>query len=599
MAFVERVRSEYAYLTGVLRTLAKVTPVARNPQRTFPDVAEALAERHGDRPALVSERESLSYRQYNARANRYARWAKSHGIEKGDCVALMMPNRPEYLAVWLGIARAGGVTALLNTNLTGPALAHCVNIVRPKHVIVDAPLIAAFQTAEPHLDAGPAYWCVGAAPDGWQELEPALEGLSDVSIPAGERPSLTTEDRCLFIYTSGTTGVPKAANINHYRVQAIMYAFSAAMRVAPDDRIYICLPLYHTSGGVLAAGAALTAGASAFIREKFSASQFWDDVVGNDCTLFQYIGELCRYLLNSPTHPKEARHRLRLACGNGLRPDIWEDFQKRFRIPRILEWYAATEGNAVMINFDGKVGAVGRIPWYLKHRFAVEIVRLDLDTEQPVRGEDGFCIRSAPGEPGELVSQILNDPAKPSQRFEGYADAKASEQKVLHDAFAKGDRWFRTGDLLKRDAQGYFYFIDRIGDTFRWKGENVATCEVSEAITVFPGVQEANVYGVKVGTREGRAGMAALVVEDDFDLEGFHAHVAQQLPAYAQPLFLRLKTHMDVTSTFKQRKIDLVKQGFDPAAVDDPLYFDHPERGAYVPLDERLHDDILAGRIKL
>jgi fatty-acyl-CoA synthase len=599
MGLAERIRSEYAYLTGVLRTLAKVTPVAKNPQRTFPDLAEELAARHGDRAALLSENESLSFRQYNARANRYARWAKGHGIGKGDCVALFMPNRPEYLAVWLGVARAGGVTALLNTNLTGPALAHCVNIVRPKHVIVDEPLIAAFQTAEPHLDPGPARWAAGAAPQGWQRLDVALSDLPDGSIPPEERPRLTTEDRCLYIYTSGTTGVPKAANINHYRVQAIMLAFNAAMRVRPDDRIYVCLPLYHTSGGVLAAGAALTAGASAFIREKFSASQFWDDVVGHDCTLFQYIGELCRYLLNSPTHPREARHRLRLACGNGLRPDIWQDFQKRFRIPRILEWYAATEGNAVMINFDGKVGAVGRIPWYLRHRFAIEVIRTNLESEQPLRGEDGFCIRCAPGEAGELVSQILNDPARPSQRFEGYADTKASEQKVLHDAFAKGDRWFRTGDLLKRDAQGYFYFIDRIGDTFRWKGENVATCEVAETINIFPGVQEATVYGVKVAGLEGRAGMAALVVEDDFDLEGFHSHVAQQLPDYARPLFLRLRSHIDVTSTFKQRKIDLIKQGFDPGAIEDPLYFDHPERGAYVPLEEALHDAILAGRIRL
>ncbi|HEX2256956.1 MAG TPA: long-chain-acyl-CoA synthetase [Afifellaceae bacterium] len=599
MGVAERIRSEYAYLSGVLRTLAKVKPVVRNPQRTFPDVAEELAARHGDRPALVSERESLTYRQYNARANRYARWAQRHGIGKGDCVALYMPNRPEYLAIWLGVARAGGVTALLNTNLTGPALAHCVNIVRPKHVIVDQPLVAAFQTAEAHLDAGPAFWATGDAPEGWQPLDAALKGLSDAAIPAAERPSLTTEDRCLYIYTSGTTGVPKAANINHYRVQAIMFAFNAAMAVRPDDRIYVCLPLYHTSGGVLAAGAALTAGAGVVIREKFSAGQFWDDVVGYDCTLFQYIGELCRYLLNSPTHPKEAAHRLRLACGNGLRPDIWEDFQKRFRIPRILEWYAATEGNAVLVNFDGKVGAVGRIPCYLRHKFATEIIRIDLDTEQPLRGKDGFCIRCAPGEPGELVSQILNDPSRPSQRFEGYADAKASEQKVLHGAFSEGDRWFRTGDLLRRDARGYFYFVDRIGDTFRWKGENVATSEVAEAITIFPGVKEANVYGVTLGKLEGRAGMAALVVEDDFDLEGFHDHVVQQLPAYARPVFLRLRRQMDVTSTFKLRKVELAKQGFDPDASDEPLYFNHPERGAYVPLDRQLHDDILAGRLRL
>jgi fatty-acyl-CoA synthase len=403
----------------------------------------------------------------------------------------------------------------------------------------------------------------------------------------------------LFIYTSGTTGLPKAANINHYRVQSIMFGFNAAMRMKKDDRIYVCLPLYHTSGGVLAAGAALTAGACVVIRERFSASTFWDDIVRHDCTIFQYIGELCRYLLNSPTHPLETSHRIRLACGNGLRPDIWADFQRRFRIPKILEWYAATEGNAVFFNFDSKIGAVGRIPKWMERRFVTEVIRLDLDSEQPVRGDDGSCIKCKPGEVGEVISQILNDPKKPSQRFDGYADQSATEKKILRDVFEKGDRWFRTGDLMRKDALGYYYFIDRIGDTFRWKGENVATSEVSEAITVFPGIKEANVYGVRVPGAEGRAGMAALVVEDDLDLEGFYRHVVQQLPAYSRPIFLRIRAEIETTSTFKQRKVDLVKEGFDPAASADPIYFLSPDRQAYVRLDPALYAEILNGKLRL
>jgi fatty-acyl-CoA synthase len=599
MGFFDRIASEAAYATGLLRMLSKVTPVARNPERTYPDVAEALAAEYGERPALVSERETLTFRGYDARANRYARWAMENGVDKGDVVALMMPNRPEYLAVWLGVARAGGVTALLNTNLTGHALAHCVNIAAPRHVIVDASLADAFRTAEPHLRCDPTMWRHGGGLDGWRGIEPALEASSDAPIPAAERPKLTTDDRCLYIYTSGTTGLPKAANINHYRVQSIMFAFSAAMRMTRDDRIYDCLPLYHTSGGVLAAGAALVAGGSVMIREKFSTSQFWDDVVAYNCTLFQYIGEMCRYLVNAPTHPQETRHRIRLACGNGLRPDIWRDFQTRFRIPKVLEWYAATESNAVLFNLDGRVGAVGRIPKWMERRFVIRIVRLDLETEEPVRGPDGFCVECAPGEVGEVISRILNDPSRPSQRFEGYADGAATERKILRDVFETGDRWFRTGDLMRKDARGYHYFVDRIGDTFRWKGENVATSEVAEALMVFPGVKDANVYGVKVGEREGRAGMAALVVEEDFDLAGFHAHVARQLPAYARPLFLRLQNAIETTSTFKQRKVDLVKDGFDPAAIPDPIWFAHPEKGAYVRLDAALYDDIQAGRIRL
>jgi fatty-acyl-CoA synthase len=357
--------------------------------------------------------------------------------------------------------------------------------------------------------------------------------------------------------------------------------------------------MYHTSGGVIGPGAALTAGASVVLRERFSASFFWDDIVSRECTIFVYIGELCRYLLNSPTHPRETNHKIRLACGNGLRPDIWADFQSRFHIPKILEWYAATEGNCVFLNFDSKIGAVGRIPAWMKSKFFVEIVRFDINTEQPARGPDGFCVKCGPDEVGEAISKIVNDPKRPSQRFEGYADPGATDKKILQDAFEKGDRWFRTGDLMRKDADGYYYFVDRIGDTFRWKGENVATSEVSEAITGFRGVQEANVYGVSVPGADGRVGMAALVAERELDLEGFGAHVMQRLAGYARPVFLRVMGEIETTSTFKQRKVDLVKQGFDPSATVDAIFFLHPELQTYVRLTPALYRDICEGKVRL
>jgi fatty-acyl-CoA synthase len=605
---LNRIASEYAYLTGALRTLSKVKPLAKHPTRTVGDLVEDLAGRFGDKPAFVSDREEMSYVQYDRRANQYARWAMTHDVKKGDTIALLMPNRPEYFAVWLGIARAGGVTALLNTNLTGAALAHCINIVAPKHIIVDAQLADSYAGAEPHLKCAPALWRYGAVEAGsedepatekWRDLVEALAAVPSGRIPPEARPALTIDDHCLYIYTSGTTGLPKAANINHYRVQGIMLAFQGAMKMTERDRIYVCLPLYHTSGGVLASGAALTAGGTVILRERFSARTFWDDVVDNDCTVFEYVGELCRYLLNSPPHPKEKQHKLRLACGNGLRPDIWEDFKTRFRIPRILEWYAATEGNAVYFNFDGKVGAVGRIPKWAERRFVSEVIRLDIETEEPVRGPNGFCIKCGPEEVGEAISQIVIDPMKPSQRFDGYADRAATEKKILKDVFKTGDRWFRTGDLMRKDALGYFYFVDRIGDTFRWKGENVATSEVSETLTGAPGVQEANVYGVKVPGTEGRVCMAALVTEGDLDLEGLRKHVMNHLPPYARPRFVRVKREIDATSTFKQRKADLVKEAFDPAAIADPIYFLEPGTNTYVRLKPTIHSDILEGRVRL
>jgi fatty-acyl-CoA synthase len=598
MGLFQRIASNLAYLTGVIRTLSKVTKVAKNPDRTYPQVVRTLAETYGDKVALISEREEMTYRQYDQRGDQYARWAIAHGVTKGTVVALMMPNRPEYLAAWLGISRAGGVIALLNTNLTGPALAHCINIVEPMHIIVDAELVDGFETARQHLKAGPDMWCHGRERGGFRRLDSELDALPNDPIPDEELPKLTIEDRCLFVYTSGTTGLPKAANINHYRVQGIMYAFNGAMKIKPDDRVYVCLPMYHTNGGVIGPGSALTAGASAVLTQRYSSRTFWDDVVKYECTAFIYIGELCRYLLNSPPHPLEAKHKLRIACGNGLRPDIWAAFKERFRIPKILEWYAATEGNCVFLNFDGKIGAVGRIPKFMESKFFVEIVRFDIETEAPVRGEDGHCIKCVPDEIGEVVSKIVIDPARPSQRFEGYSDPNATESKILHDVFEKGDRWFRTGDLMKKDELGYYYFIDRIGDTFRWKGENVATSEVSEAITVYPGVKEANVYGVEVPGTEGRVGMAALVVEDDLDLEGFGRHVTTQLAAYARPVFLRVCQEIETTSTFKQRKLDLVKEAFNPQATGDPIYFLHPERQSYVVLDEDMYGEICGGGVK-
>jgi fatty-acyl-CoA synthase len=350
---------------------------------------------------------------------------------------------------------------------------------------------------------------------------------------------------------------------------------------------------------VVATGAILINGGATVIREKFSAREFWDDVTRWNCTIFQYIGELCRYLVNSPLHPRETAHRLRLACGNGLRPDVWQHFQERFRIPHILEFYAATEGNVSMFNFESKPGAVGRIPWFLAHRFPTKLIKFDVEAEQPVRTPEGLCVACAPNEIGEAVGKILKDPSRPGSRFEGYASAAETERKILRDVFEKGDAWFRTGDLMRQDENGYFYFIDRIGDTFRWKGENVATSEVSETITAFAGVVQANVYGVAVAGREGRAGMAAVVVEPGFDFDAFREYLAAHLPEYARPLFLRLLPELDITATFKQKKFDLVRDGFDPGRVADPLYFSDAESRTFVPLDAALHARIQSGAVRM
>jgi len=604
MRLIERVQSDLAYLAGAMRVLRRTTPIGKHPNRSLRELFEEKVALYGDRPALIGDAETLTYDELDRRANRYARWAIARGIGKGDVVALLAPNRPDYLAIWLGVAKAGGVTALVNTNLRGDSLGHCVAVVGAKFAIVDQSLLQAFASTRPARGVGklPADFPVYAIGAGdYPRFDLETPAFSDAPLTGDERRPLTVDDRCILIYTSGTTGLPKAANMNHYRVQLAMLGFSGVTDARAEDRVYDCLPMYHSVGGVLGPGVALMNGGACVIREKFSAREFWPDIVRHGCTGFCYIGELCRYLVNTPPAPEETRHKLRFCFGNGMRPDVWPEFARRFKIPDIREYYAATEGNCNIFNFDSRAGAVGRIPWFLKRKFPIKVVKLDLETEKPVRTPDGLCVECAPDEPGEMIGEIVNDPSKPGSRFEGYADKAETEKKILHDVFVKGDAWFRSGDILRKDAYGYFYFVDRIGDTFRWKGENVSTNEVSERLTGFPGLLESTVYGVAVPGFDGRAGMMSVVIEDHdaFELAAFHAHVKAQLPDYARPLFLRFRRHLETTGTFKQRKVDLLADGFDPSRLFDPLYFDMPGENRYVPLDEELYERIVTGKLRL
>jgi fatty-acyl-CoA synthase len=580
-----------------VRALEATAPIAANPARILPRVIEELAETRGDAPALLSAHECLTYRALDERANRYARWALVQNLGKGETVCLVMPNRPEYLAIWLGISKVGAVVSLINTNLRGAALAHCIDIVMPQHIVVAAELCDEVRTAMAATTSRPKIWSHGS--DDFARIDRAIGKLSGGRLTEAERRGATIADRALHIYTSGTTGLPKAANVSHHRLMQWSFWFAGLMNTGPDDRMYDCLPLYHSVGGVVATGAVLARGGSVVIRDKFSAREFWDDVVNWDCTLFQYIGELCRYLANAPEEPREKQHRLRLCCGNGLRADIWQKFQDRFAIPKILEFYAATEGNVSLYNVEGKVGAIGRVPSFLGHRFPLALVKSDPATQEPIRDDSGLCIRCATGEVGEAIGRIHDGAAHAAAEFEGYTDAAASQKKTLRDVFARGDAWYRTGDLMRADASGYFYFVDRIGDTFRWKGENVATSDVAAAVTAFPGITEATVYGVQIPGTEGAAGMAALVVDGTLDLAELRRHLAHALPSYARPLFLRIQDKIAVTATFKHQKTELVREGFDPAASGDVIYFDDPSPRAYVRLDVRLYERIKAGTIRL
>lgn len=566
---------------------------------TAADLLEHTAKRRPEVPFVRFEERVCSYAQINALANQVAHWAQGRGIGRGSVVGLLMENRPEYLAIWLGLAKVGAVTALLNTHLRAEALAHSLGAAGCDLLLLgaecadtwkslgdDAPDITLYSVDDP--DAGDPLQLPGA-----RSLDAEIADASTENPDRRVRADLRGADPLFYIYTSGTTGLPKAARLSHARFMGGgIYASLAGM--GEDDVFYCPLPLYHTSGGVMCVNAVLRKGATLALARQFSAHHFWDEVAHHKATAFQYIGELCRYLVNQPRHPLERSHELRLAIGNGLRPDVWKTFQARFGVTRIVEFYGATESNVAMVNLRGPAGSVGRPFPGMKSA----LVRFDTERGDVVRGPDGHCQPCAPGEPGELLGYI-SEGRSAAGRFEGYTSREATEEKILHDVLEAGDAWFRTGDLLSFDAEGYYYFVDRTGDTFRWKGENVSTQEVAGAVLALPEVHLCAVYGVEVPGADGRAGMAAVVLEPGTALDGealFHG-LEDALPNYARPAFVRIQQAAELTGTFKLRKVELQQQGYDFGASEDTILFRDDSRRAYLALDGKALARIESGEI--
>ena len=599
MGLAANIRRDLRFLGSLRRLLNRIKPITLDSPVLLCDDLEDAVDRFGENVAIQDEQRSLTYRELDALANRYAHWARSRNLRRSDVVGLFMSNRADYLAAWIGLSKVGVPAALLNTNLTGAALAHCLNIVNVAQVISDEECWPRLEEARPFAQRSLMLWVLGLKPteetSDRRNLDNAVRSGSSVRPPRSIRDGLTNRDTCVFIYTSGTTGLPKAARVNHSRARTYMRAFAGCTRSTPEDRIYNVLPLYHSTGGLVGVGAALLNGARLIIRRKFSASAFAADVRDSGATMFVYIGELCRYLINSPPTEDDGRNKLRLAFGNGLRPDVWPEFQSRYKIPQILEFYGSTEGNVSLFNFDGKQGAIGRVPKWLKKQINIRLVRFDVNTDEPVRGPNGLCEECRPGEIGEAIGLISADP---KHDFSGYADKAASEKKMLTDVFVRGDRYFRTGDLLRQDHEGYFYFVDRVGDTFRWKGENVSTSEVEQRLVDAPGVREVIAYGVPVPHADGKAGMVTLVLDGKFQPKAFADWADGQLPAYARPLFVRIAKNLETTGTFKYRKVDLVTDGFDPARVGTGLYMRGGKNG-YQRLTPAAYEQITSGAVRL
>ena len=564
--------------------------------RTMGYVCRDQAEKIPDRIALRFEREEVSFGAFNAGVNRYANVLRRRGIAKGDVVNVMMENSPAMLMAQGACAKLGAIGALVNTHLEGEALAHVHRASQARVALVDRTCARAML---PLLDRLPGLDILADVPDLVAEGS-RFRSLGEELDAAGEDepdiPDVKLSDVFLYVYTSGTTGFPKPAIVRHARFTAGGNSLAILLGHTADTCAYAPTPLYHGYANFVGFAPAFHIGACFASRRRFSASEFLPDVRRHGVTVFCYVGELCRYLMRTPPSADDRNHKIRLATGPGLRPDIWLAFRDRFGIDKIIDSYGQTEGNVSLQNRRGRVGSCGRAAPFQHEQ--LKLARYDLARGELVRGADGFLIESAVGEQGELLSRVTKDSV---MSFDGYADPKDNERKLLRDCFEKDDVYLRTGDLLKRDYASYYYFVDRIGDTFRWKGENVATLEVEHLLNQAPGVHETAVYGVSVPGTEGRAGMALVVPADgaSFDPQGFFAHATRVLPAYARPLFVRVAPQVDVTGNFKNRKTRLQSEGFDPARVSDALFFRDDQSAAFVPLERTLHEDITAGRVRV
>ncbi|NMY04678.1 long-chain-acyl-CoA synthetase [Pseudomonas sp. WS 5059] len=587
----------------IVRALPRLVRGIRVANITDPDqpcglgwTFEQATQRNPVGAALLYGDQVLSYRQANQHANRIAHHLQAQGIGKGDVVALFIENRPELLLTVLAVAKIGGICAMLNTAQTQAVLVHSLTLVNPVAIVVGAELVEAFDAVRGQVAIDPLRtWYVAD-----QQAAPVPQGYIDLMAASADCPTdnpassqqIYFNDPCFYIYTSGTTGLPKAGIFKHGRWMKSSASFGTiALDMGPEDVVYCTLPLYHATGLCVCWGSAI-AGASGFaIRRKFSASQFWDDVRRFNATTLGYVGELCRYLIDQPPSERDRDNRVVKMIGNGLRPGVWGPFKERFGVDHICELYAASDGNigfTNVLNFDNTIG------FSLMHWALVDYAH---DTCEPIRGSNGFMREVQKGGQGLLLARI--DDKAP---FDGYTDPEKNRKVVLSDVFEKGDRYFNTGDLLRSIGFGHAQFVDRLGDTYRWKGENVSTTEVENIFMQHPQITEAVAYGVEIANTNGRAGMAAITPSESLatlDMQALLQFAQSQMPAYAVPLFLRIKVKMETTGTFKYQKVRLKEEAFDPARVgDDPLYAWLPGTDAYVPVTGQVLADIQGGKYR-
>ncbi|MGE8684333.1 MAG: long-chain-acyl-CoA synthetase [Acinetobacter sp.] len=557
---------------------------------------EKAVKRNPEGFALYFEEQKYTYNQLNEWANQIGHYYLSLGAQKGDVIAVMIENRAELVATIVALAKIGVTAALVNTSQVGKVLTHSINLVNPIAVIVGEECRQAVDDIRNDLTVAPdrLHWFAdqatrvnaGKAPKGFLNLAEKIDQFPKFNTPT--TASVKGKDGLFYIYTSGTTGLPKAVIFTNSRWTLAYGTYGHVLNLNKDDVMYVTLPLYHATGTVVCWCGVIAGAATLALRRKFSTSSFWKDVQKFDASAIGYVGELCRYLMDAPSSELEKGHRVKKMIGNGMRPNIWDKFKTRFGVEEVLELYASSEGNvgfSNVFNFDNTVG-FSPTPY--------AIIQFDKEKNEPVRDAKGWCKKVKKGEVGLLIGKITR-----RSPFDGYTDAEKNKSVVMKDIFKHGDSFFNTGDLVRDIGFRHAQFVDRLGDTFRWKGENVSTTEVENMLSEYEKIAEAVVYGVEIPETNGRAGMAAITLVDGAELnaQDCSAMVKQFkkcLPAYAVPVFLRVQKKVETTGTFKYQKNKLKEQAFDPNQTDDRLLVLLPNAQAYCDLSAEIYHNIQA-----
>ena len=593
--------TEFFRVIGELRfiiPLLKYKWPEPNDNASLAHTFQESVEKYGEQNFIYFEEQTWTYSEINKAANILSNKLVNDGIIHGDRVVLFMENRPEYVITLLALNKIGAIGVLINTSLTGAPLIHCINSSDSKKCIVGAELMSSLEEVLDDInvkDSSNLYWVKDGdaceCPQWASDLDKLIDKTKTETPEAIKE--VTAKDTAFYIFTSGTTGVPKAALFPNTKIVAASTNITrAGYRMNNQDCLYNCLPLYHSTGLMLGLCACIHVGASTFIRRKFSASSFWKEAQKFNTTAFVYVGELCRYLSFQDPCDEEINNPISKMVGNGLRPDLWDCFRNRFKVDRICEIYGASEGNGMFMNLLNKDQTIGMT------NIELALLEYDVAEDKLKTDENGKYIEVKEHEPGLALVKI-----GPNAVYNGYTDKKASEEKVIKNVFEEGDRWFNTGDLIKTMDVGFalgrkhYQFVDRVGDTFRWKSENVSTNEVAEILNSFDQVNMANVFGVKVPNSEGRAGMVAFNCElNEFRWQDFSNFVSEKLPSYAQPVFVRIIEELETTGTFKLKKNDLREEAFHLDKVNqDQIFIKKPGETSYVPLDKEFYDVIING----